>query len=332
MPDTSMIHTLLADWDEERSLSREEAVEILDLPKEEMEDLISCAYALRTKYKGKKVSVQLLTNVRSGNCSQNCAYCAQSCRSKADIEKYKWVDEEKLYHDNDFVNEHHLSRHCIGLSGMKFTDEEIEELASKIRKMKEDGTHLCCSIGFLTEKQALMLKEAGLDRINHNLNSSRAYYSHICSTHTFEQRVQNIKMLQGLGFEICSGGIIGMGESKENVVDMLLELREIQPEALPINFLLPIPGTPLGDADISELTTEYCMKVLCLARLLVPQSDIRCAAGREVYFKGIEPELFKVVDSIFASGYLTAGGQGIDDTMKMIKDAGFDGEIESTDH
>ena len=138
-------------------------------------------------------------------------------------------------------------------------------------------------------------------------------------------------MLQGLGFEICSGGIIGMGESKADVVDMLLELREIQPEALPINFLLPIKGTPLGNADISQLTTEYCMKVLCLARLLVPKADIRCAAGREVYFKGIEPELFKVVDSIFASGYLTAGGQGIDDTMKMIRDAGFTGEIESTD-
>ena len=181
-----------------------------------------------------------------------------------------------------------MSRHCIGLSGMKFTDAEIEELAEKIRKMKEHGTHLCCSIGFLTEKQALMLKEAGLDRINHNLNSSRAYYHNICSTHTFEQRVANIKMLQKLGFEICSGGIVGMGESKEDVVDMLLELREIRPEALPINFLLPIPGTPLEHADMSALTTAYCMKVLCLARLLVPQSDIRCAAGREIYFKGEE--------------------------------------------
>ena len=173
---------------------------------------------------------------------------AQSCRSTADIDKYKWVDEDKLYQDNDFVNDYHLSRHCIGLSGMKFTDKEIEELARRIRKMKEHGTHLCCSIGFLTEKQAKMLKEAGLDRIKHNLNSSRSYYHNICSTHTFEQRVQNIHMLQGLGFEICSGGIIGMGESKEDVVDMLLELREIQPEALPINFLLPIKGTPLGDA------------------------------------------------------------------------------------
>lgn len=310
-------------------LSREDAIAILNTPDEELDQLIAQAEKLRRKYKGNHVSIHILTNARSGNCSQDCAYCAQSCRSKADIDKYKWVADEKLYKDNDFVNEHHLSRHCIGLSGMKFTDEEIEELASKIRKMKEEGTYLCCSIGFLTEKQALMLKEAGLDRINHNLNSSRAYYSHICSTHTFEQRVQNIKMLQRLGFEICSGGIIGMGESKEDVVDMLLELREIQPEALPINFLLPIPGTPLGDADISGLTTEYCMKVLCLARLLVPQSDIRCAAGREVYFKGEEKKLLSVVDSIFASGYLTADGQGIKDTIQAITDAGFTYEIES---
>ena len=310
-------------------LSREEAIEILNTPDENLDELIARAEKLRRKYKGNHVSIHILTNARSGNCSQDCAYCAQSCRSKADIDKYKWVADEKLYADNDFVNEHHLSRHCIGLSGMKLTDAEIEELAEKIRKMKEQGTHLCCSIGFLTEKQALMLKEAGLDRINHNLNSSRAYYHNICSTHTFEQRVANIKMLQGLGFEICSGGIIGMGESKEDVVDMLLELREIRPEALPINFLLPIPGTPLEHADMSALTTAYCMKVLCLARLLVPQSDIRCAAGREIYFKGEEKNLLRVVDSIFASGYLTAGGQGIKDTIQAIEDAGFTYEIES---
>ena len=212
---------------------------------------------------------------------------------------------------------------------MGFTDADIEQLAGRIRKMKETGTHLCCSIGFLTEKQARMLKDAGLDRINHNLNSSRNYYSHICTTHTFDQRVENIHMLQRLGFEICSGGIIGMGESKEDVVDMLLELKEINPEALPINFLLPIPGTPLGDQDIFGLTYVYGMKVLCLARLLVPQSDIRCAAGREVYFKGHEKELLSVVDSIFASGYLTAGGQGINDTIQTITDAGFTYEIES---
>lgn len=320
---------LTLDNGEDPVLSREEAIAVLNTPDEKLDELIELAKGLRFKYKGNRVSIHILTNARSGNCSQDCAYCAQSCRSKADIDKYKWVDEEKLYQNNDFVNEHHLSRHCIGLSGMKFTDQEIEELARRIRKMKEHGTHLCCSIGFLTEKQAIMLKEAGLDRINHNLNSSRAYYHNICSTHTFEQRVDNIHMLQRLGFEICSGGIVGMGESKEDIVDMLLELREIQPEALPINFLLPIEGTPLENADTSQLTTQYCIKVLCLARLLVPRSDIRCAAGREVYFKGQEKMLLNVVDSIFASGYLTAGGQGIKDTIRTITDAGFTYEIES---
>ena len=310
-------------------LSREDALAVLNTPDESLEELVSFAETYRRKYKGNHVSIHILTNARSGNCAQDCAYCAQSCRSKANINKYKWVEDEKLYEDNDFVKEHHLSRHCIGLSGMKFTDEEIEILAEKIRKMKADGTHLCCSIGFLTEHQAKVLKDAGLDRINHNLNSSRNYYPNICSTHTFDQRVANIRMLQGLGYEICSGGIIGMGESKEDVVDMLLELREIQPEALPINFLLPIPGTPLEHADMSVLSTAYCMKVLCLTRLLVPKADIRCAAGREVYFKGEEKMLLRVVDSIFASGYLTAGGQGIKDTIQTIEDAGFTYEIES---
>jgi len=314
----------------EAPLTRAEALAILNTPDEELDALIERAAALRYRYKGKTVGVHILTNARSGNCSQDCAYCAQSCRSSANIEKYRWVSDEKLFRDNDFVNKNHLARHCIGLSGMKFTDAEIEDLAVRIRAMKATGTHLCCSIGFLTEKQARILREAGLDRINHNLNSSRAYYRNICSTHTYDQRVANIKMLQGLGFEICSGGIIGMGESKEDVVDMLLELREITPEAIPINFLLPIEGTPLGDGRTTAgLTTEYGLKVLSLARLLVPQADIRCAAGREVYFKGEEKRLLSVVNSIFASGYLTEDGQGMEDTIRTITEAGFTCELES---
>ena len=325
------IDELLEKWDEEHVLTKEEALEVLNLPDDKLDKLIETAYALRLKYKGKKVSIQLLTNVRSGNCSQNCAYCAQSCESHAAIEKYKRVSDEKLYGDNDLVDEKHLARHCIGLSGISFTDAEIEDLADRIRKMKKNDTQICCSIGFLTEKQARMLKDAGLNRINHNLNSSRSYYPNICTTHTYDQRINNIRMLKSIGFEMCCGGIIGMGESKSDVVDMLMDIREINPESVPINFLLPIKGTRLADRDISGLTQQYCLKVLCLARLMVPKSDIRCAAGREVYFKGIEPTLFKVVDSIFASGYLTAGGQGIDDTLNMIKEAGFTGEIESTD-
>ena len=162
---------------EDPILTREEAIEILNTPDDQLDALIERAGILRKKYKGNHVSIHILTNVRSGNCSQDCAYCAQSCRSNADIDTYKWVEDEKLYNDNDFVNEHHLSRHCIGLSGMGFTDAEIEQLAGRIRKMKETGTHLCCSIGFLTEKQAKMLKDAGTDRFDGN---SAPHYHFIC--------------------------------------------------------------------------------------------------------------------------------------------------------
>ena len=166
--------------DERRSITRGEAVSILKLPDEHLDTLVEAAFRLRTKYKGNRVGVQILTNMRSGNCSQDCAYCAQSCRSTADIRRYRSIPDERLYRDNTLVNEKHLARHCIGLSGISFTDDEIQELAEKIRKMKERSTHICCSIGFLTENQARMLREAGLDRINHNLNTSRRFYPNIC--------------------------------------------------------------------------------------------------------------------------------------------------------
>ena len=314
--------------DEGHFITRDEAVGILALPDNELGELMSAAKALRLKYKGKKVSIQLLTNVRSGGCSQDCAYCAQSCVSEADIEKYRFVSDEKLFGDDRLVSEQHLSRHCIGLSGIRFADDEILTLAEKIRKMKENGTHICCSIGFLTEKQARILKDAGLDRINHNLNSGRDFYPAICSTHTYEQRIENNRMLKRLGFELCCGGIVGMGEGPADIADMLCDVRELSPESVPINFLLPIKGTRLAERDVSGLTYEYCMKVLCLARLMVPRSDIRCAAGREVYFKGHEAELLSVVDSVFAAGYLTAGGQGIDDTKALITSLGYEPAVE----
>ncbi|MBP5769267.1 MAG: biotin synthase BioB, partial [Fibrobacter sp.] len=245
---------------EDSTLTKSSALEILDLQGEALENLLDAAYRLRTKYKGNRVNIQLLTNVRSGNCTQNCAYCAQSRDSEAPIEKYRYVEDKKLYGDNDMVDEFHLSRHCIGLSGIRFANSDIESLAERIRKMKKNGTQICCSIGFLTEHQAKILKEAGLNRINHNLNSSRRFYPSICTTHTYQERIDNLRMLKRIGFEICSGGIIGMGESKEDVVDMMFELKELNPESVPINFLLPVNGTRLAERDISALTPEYCIK------------------------------------------------------------------------
>jgi biotin synthase len=314
---------------ETEHFSRAEAIEILNMPDEDLPALLDIVYAIRKKHKGNIVGIQILTNARSGNCSQNCAYCAQSRDSEANINKYRLVPYEKLLHDGHLAKDKNLSRHCIGLSGIRFNDKEINEFADYVQNLKKEvDTHICCSIGFLTLRQAQKLKDAGVNRINHNLNTSRNFYSNICTTHTYDERIANIKMLQSLGFEICCGGIIGLGENKTDVVDMLFEIREINPQSVPINFLMPLKGTALAETDISHLSPEYCLKVLCLARLLTPKSDIRCAAGREVYLKGKEKLMFYAVDSIFASGYLTAGGQSIEDTIKLVTDAGFQYEIE----
>ncbi|MDR3236915.1 MAG: biotin synthase BioB [Spirochaetia bacterium] len=311
------------------AVTRAESLALLEAPDSAIDKMIEAAFAVRKKYRGLKVAVQILSNAKSGNCSQDCSYCAQSNRSKAAIEKYPLVPYEKLSLTGKLVAERNLSRHCIGLSGIRFGDEEIDRFAGYVRQLKEQAkTSICCSIGFLTEDQARKLKEAGVDRINHNLNTSRAFYPQICTTHTFDERVANIKMLQAIGFEICSGGIVGLGEGKHDVADMFFELKSIAPQSVPINFLLPLEGTALEGANISHLTAEYCLKVLCLARLMLGGVSLRCAAGREVYFKGQEKNLFKIVDSIFASGYLTADGQNIDDTINLVEAAGFESYIE----
>ena len=311
--------------------TREEALSILNWPNDKLPELLNVVYAIRKKYKGNRVGIQLLTNVRSGNCSQNCSYCAQSAVSKADIKKFTLVSSEKILADGSLALKKNLARHCIGLSGIRFSDDEIDQFAGEIKKLKNAAqTPVCCSIGLLTLEQAKKLKNAGVDRINHNLNTSEKFYPHICTTHTYKERIDNIKMLQGIGFEICCGGIIGLGEDKSDIVDMLFSIKEINPQAVPINFLIPIKGTPLENSNMAHLTAEYCLKILCLTRLLLPQSDIRCAAGREIYLKGREKEMFCAVDSVFASGYLTADGDCIDETIKIIKDAGFEYYIESS--
>ena len=297
---------------------------------EDLDELCAGADKIRKELCGNHVDLCSIINGRSGRCGEDCKFCAQSACHHTKVEEYPFLEPEEILEDCKRHEAKKVHRYSIVTAGRALTGAEMEKALRAYRAMKKEcKVELCASHGLLSQEDFNRLKEAGVGRYHANIETSRRNFPNICTTHTYEQRVNNIHMLQDLGFEICSGGIIGMGESKEDVVDMLFDLKEINPEALPINFLIPIKGTPLQDRDTSNLTPEYGLKVLCLARLLVPTSDIRCAAGREIYFKGREKELLTVVNSIFASGYLTADGQGIEDTIKTITDAGFTCEVES---
>jgi len=314
-----------------QNLTFEECVRVIEFPNEDILLLLNAAYDVRKKFVGNTVQVQLLKNIKSGKCSEDCHYCSQSSISQADIEKYPLKPLEEIYNNAKIAKENKAIRYCMAMSSVKYSDKTIDVLANSIKKIKEDiGIELCCSLGFLTPEQAIKLKKAGLDRVNHNLNTSKDYYPSICTTHKYEQRVANIKLCQDTGLEICSGGIIGQGESKEDIISMFLELKQINPNSIPLNFLIPVKGTPFENKS-TGLNPLYCLKILCLARFMFPDKDIRAAGGREYHLRSLQPLALYAANSIFVSGYLTTDGQSIPEGLKMVEDMGFDIEIEGSD-
>lgn len=312
------------------ALTREQCYEVLNYPDEDIMMLLHMAYKVRHKYFGNHVHVQVLRNAKSGYCSEDCRYCSQSSISKAPIEKYTLVSKSSIVEEARRAEQIKVTRFCMSTSGSRPTDKEIEELSDIIRAVKDStGLPMCASIGMLTVDQAKTLKAAGLDRVNHNLNTSRRYYSQICTTHDFQDRLDTIARCQAVGLEICSGGIVGQGESDDDIIDMLLTLRDINPQAVPINFLIPIEGTPFQGLN-TRLDPRRCLKVLCLARFLNPQSEVRAAGGWEYHLRHLQPLALYAVDSIFVSGYLTTQGTSVKEVSGMIADMGFESTIEDT--
>lgn len=304
-------------------LTREEMRAVLDAPEERLNELLDAAFRVRRHYFGRRVQIHMLMNAKSGLCPEDCHYCSQSSVSKAPIDKYPLMPKERLLEGAYRAKEAGAVRYCMVNSGRGPTPKEIEEMADVVSEIRKNvKINLCCSLGLMDENKAKVLKEAGVERINHNLNTSRRHHPKICTTHTYEDRVGTIKNVKSAGLSSCCGGIIGMGESADDIMDMALDLRALDVDSIPVNFLTSIPGTPF--AQWNFLTPQKCLKVLSLFRFINPSKEIRVAGGREVNLRSLQPLSLYPANSIFVNGYLTTPGQKATDAHRMIEDLGFE--------
>ncbi|MFN3161519.1 MAG: biotin synthase BioB [Rubinisphaera brasiliensis] len=304
-------------------LDRVAAQQILACPDEELLDLLAAAFRVRRQAFGNQVQLYYLKNAKSGLCPEDCGYCSQSKVSDAPIEKYVWLNEEKLLAGARQAAENKAKTYCIVASGRGPTNREVDHVAGVVKKIKEElGMHICCCLGLLKPEQAKTLAEAGVDRINHNLNTSREYYDTICSTHTYQDRLDTLKVASETGMELCSGIIVGMGETDDDLVNVALELRDLNVKSIPVNFLTNIEGTPLE--KVETLTPQRCLKALCLFRMMHPNTELRIAGGREVHLRTLQPLGLYPANSLFVSDYLTTKGQTASEDFKMLEDLGFE--------
>ena len=311
-----------------QGISRDEARAILQLPDERVPEALQAAFEVRKVRFGKRVKICVLQNARSGLCQEDCHYCSQSSISSATIDKYPLMSSDQLLEGARRAAAANAKRYCMVTSGRGPTDEDIEHFCDVARAIKRElPLEICVCVGILTEDQARRLKAAGVGWVNHNLNTSERFHPEICTTHTYQDRVETVRNVQRAGLMTCSGGIIGMGETDEDILDLAYAARDLKMDSIPVNFLHPIKGTPME--SFSLLTPMKCLKVLCVFRFLNPDSEIRAAGGREVNLRSVQALALYPANSIFVEGYLTTPGQQAQEARRMIEDMGF--EVEAAD-
>jgi len=310
---------------------QEEARRLLDDPELPLLPLLHAAFVPRERHFGRRVTVQVLNNVQNGLCPEDCGYCPQARGSEAAIRKYPMKSEEEILAEAGRAVASGASRYCMALSGRGPTLERARKLAGLVREIKSRWPiEVCVSAGLLGEEHARILADAGLDRFNHNLNTSESHYGEICNTHTYADRMATLVVAKKCGIEPCSGLIMGMGETTDDLVEVAFRLRELEVPSIPLNFLIPIPGNPV-QCD-GSLTPERCLRGLALLRLVNPRAEIRAAGGREGHLRALGALALWPANSLFVEGYLTTRGDAVADTYRMIRDAGFEVEGNETWH
>jgi biotin synthase len=305
-------------------LSREEALAVLAWPDEDILDLLSAAYKVRRVHFGKRVRLNFLVNIQSGLCAEDCGYCSQSKVSDVPVEKYKLMTPEEVESAAEKAIANKASRLCMVASMRGPSDKDVGAVAEAIRRIRTryPQLELCACLGLLKDGQASTLNDAGITAYNHNLNTSERHYGDVCSTHSFADRLDTVRKVQESGISSCSGALFGMGETREDIIDVAFRLREMSVDSIPVNFLIPFKGTPLGHHE--ELTPNFCLKILCLFRLINPATEIRIAGGREIHLRSMQPLGIYVANSIFVGDYLTSEGQAAALDVAMIRDMGFE--------
>jgi biotin synthase len=303
--------------------SEAEALWILDGDDVELLPLLHAAYLPRARHFGRRVMVHVLNNVQNGLCPEDCGYCAQNKDSTAAIRKYAMKDDEEIFAAAEHAARAGATRYCMVLSGRGPTLERTRKLADLIRGVKQRWPiEVCLSVGLLEDEHARILAEAGLDRLNHNLNTSEEHYGRICSTHTYADRVNTLLAAKRHGIETCSGLILGMGEGSADVVEVAFRLRALEVPSIPVNFLIPIEGNQV--TTDGSLSPERCLRALALMRLVNPRAEVRAAGGREGHLRSLGALVLWPANSLFVDGYLTTRGDAVRETYRMIRDAGFE--------
>jgi biotin synthase len=297
-------------------------LQILTDPQLELLPLLHAAFVVREHFFGRGVRVHILNNVQNGYCPENCNYCAQAANSTAPIQKYHMKSDAEIMAAAEQAWQAGAYRYCMVFSGRSLPDSRLDAMTDLIRRIKQQWPiHLCLSAGFLDDRAALQLREAGLDRYNHNLNTADRHYDRICTSHTYADRLATLQAANRAGLEVCSGLIIGMGERAEDIVQVALTLRDLRARSIPVNFYVHVEGNQLG--AVHQLTPEYCLRVLALFRFTCPDAEIRAAGGRETNLRGLESLALYPANSLFSEGYLNTGGHTMEKTLGLIADAGF---------
>lgn len=310
---------------QQRSAADRELLQALsELPAENVPELLELADEVRTAYCGSGIAVEVLYNAKKGGCSEDCNFCSQSARFASDVEAEPLSSVEGFLEAARDAHARGAGELCIVVAVRGPSTKLLERVCTAVKLIKEQyPLTVAVSLGILREDQLQKLAEAGVDKVNHNLESSRRYFPSVCTTHSYEERWQTCLLVKRFNLELCCGGIIGMGETVEDRLDFLTTLQELQPEEVPVNFLNPRPGTPFGDRSLLDPTEA--LRFVAMARLALPSALIRFAGGREVTLQGLQDlGMRSGASGLVLGNYLTTSGRQDQDDFAMLERLGFE--------